>query len=405
MRIAVQRRNLFVFFVTCCAQVFAASPTSGVDGYVDAVSVLPNGDMVIAGQFSTIAGLKRPSLARVHSDGRLDPTLDPTLSATSRVDSMTVQSDGKIIVGGYFPDAAAPDGSYTLLRLTVDGAIDTVAAQPNGSPSVLLIQTDGKVLVGGGSVNQIDGQTRLHIARLNADLTLDTVFQPSIPPDGNVYSFEEESDGSILIAGSFKTIADPTQEIFANSVARVDSSGNVDPSFLLPIQYRGESAYSIYAAHQLPSGKIVVGGYYELTDIGITTTSLHNNDGSLDTTDFTPATVGGPTVLTVQADSKILIGGVFNDIGNASNQLARDNIGRLNANGIPDSQFVAQANEGSSGQVIAIAEQSDGKIILAGAFTQVDGQTRNGIARVLSNGALDSSFNVTDDIFMGTFDQ
>jgi uncharacterized delta-60 repeat protein len=404
VRFAVQLRSLLLIFGACCADVGAASLTNGIDGYIDAVSILPDGDIVIAGQFTTIGGLKRPSLARIHADGRLDPTLNPALPASSRVDAMTVQPDGKIIVGGYFPDSAAPEGAYTLLRLAVDGAVDTVGAQPEGSPSVLSMQTDGKVLVGGGSVNQIDNQTRLHIARLNSDLTLDPVFQPSVPPDGNVYTLEEESDGSILIAGYFKTIADPMREIFANSVARVDSGGNVDPSFVLPVQYQGDSAYYIYAAHELPSGKIIVGGDYELTGVGATTTSLHDNDGSLDTADFTPATIGGPTVLTVQADGKILIGGVFNDIGNATNQLARDNIGRLNANGLPDSQFVAQTNSGPSGQVIAIAQQSDGNIVLGGAFTQVDGQTRNGVARVLANGALDSSFNVTDDIFSGTFD-
>jgi uncharacterized delta-60 repeat protein len=259
--------------------------------------------------------------------------------------------------------------------------------------------------VGGSSFENVGGLPRLHLARLNADLSLDAVFQPSVPPDSDIYTFDEQADGSIIIAGRFETIADPVNEIFANSVARVDSSGNVDSSFTFPIEYHQSSAYYVYGARLLPSGKIIAGGYYYIAGVGLTTTSLHNSDGSLDSSDFTPATLGGPSAISVQSDGKVLIGGVFNTIGNATDQLSRNNVGRLTATGAPDSQFIAQTESGSSGQVIAFAEQNDGKILMGGSFTQVDGQTRNGIVRLLSSGALDSSFNVNDEIFAGTFDQ
>jgi uncharacterized delta-60 repeat protein len=392
---------LFAGIITAAA---AAQSANGVDGYVDAVAVVAGGKIVIAGQFTTVDGLKRPSLARLLPDGRLDASFNPALSATSRVDALAAQADGKLIVAGYFPDVQAPGGGYSLLRLNADGSRDAVPAQPDGSPGTVFIQSDGKILIGGGSVEYVGNQPRLHIARLNSDLTLDPIFQPSVAPDSDIYGFDEQTDGDVVIAGRFETIADPSQEIFAASVARVDFNGNVDAGFMIPMRYQGTSAYSVYQARVLASGDIIAAGYYDLTDVGTTTTSLHNSDGSLDNIDFTPATLGGPTALTVQTDGKILLGGVFSQIGNASSGLARNNIGRLNANGNPDSQFVAETNTGPAGQVIAMTEEADGSIVVGGAFTEMDGQTRNGITRLLSTGTLDPTFNVTDDIFPGNFD-
>lgn len=43
--------------------------------------------------------------------------------------------------------------------------------------------------------------------------------------------------------------------------------------------------------------------------------------------------------------------------------------------------------------VLATAVQPDGKVILAGSFTTVLGQSRNNIARLNADGTLDSGFN------------
>jgi len=92
-------------------------------------------------------------------------------------------------------------------------------------------------------------------------------------------------------------------------------------------------------------------------------------------------------VLTVslQPDGKILIGGFFTSIG----ERPRVGIARLNSDGSLDTAFDAGAN----GNVNAIAVQRDGRILLGGYFTSVGGQSRIGIARINGYGALDASFN------------
>ena len=91
--------------------------------------------------------------------------------------------------------------------------------------------------------------------------------------------------------------------------------------------------------------------------------------------------------LAVQSDGEIVVGGDFTSVGGTG----RNRIARLNANGSRDDTFTP--GSGANGTVNAIAVQSDGKVIFGGAFTSVDGTTRNRLARLNSNGTLDTTFN------------
>ncbi|UOQ73638.1 T9SS type A sorting domain-containing protein [Hymenobacter cellulosilyticus] len=71
---------------------------------------------------------------------------------------------------------------------------------------------------------------------------------------------------------------------------------------------------------------------------------------------------------------------------------ARTNLVRLNANGTIDPSFDATL---TTGQVSAIYEQADGKIIAAGIGNQVAGTNLNTLFRLNPNGSLDNSFNAT----------
>jgi uncharacterized delta-60 repeat protein len=114
-----------------------------------------------------------------------------------------------------------------------------------------------------------------------------------------------------------------------------------------------------------------------------------NADGSLDSS-FNPGTgvwYGAVYSVALQPDGKVLIGGNFTSV-NGTN---RNRVARLNANGSLDSSF--NPGTGVSGQVLSIALQSDGKVLIGGLFTSVNGTNRNNIARLNANGSLDGSFN------------
>src|SRR5438132_7451114 len=89
----------------------------------------------------------------------------------------------------------------------------------------------------------------------------------------------------------------------------------------------------------------------------------------------------------LQADGKIVIGGTFSQAGGQ----ARGNIARFNADGSLDATFLS-SGVGANGDVFAVLVQSDGKIVICGDFTTVNGAGRSRIARLNSDGTLDSSF-------------
>ena len=93
--------------------------------------------------------------------------------------------------------------------------------------------------------------------------------------------------------------------------------------------------------------------------------------------------------IAVQPDGKILAGGAFSNIGGQT----RNGIARLDAaTGLADS-----FNPNANATVNAIAVQADGKILAGGAFTNIGGQTRNFIARLDATTGLADSFNPNAD--------
>ena len=108
---------------------------------------------------------------------------------------------------------------------------------------------------------------------------------------------------------------------------------------------------------------------------------------------------GDVSALVVQSDGKIVICGDFTTV----NGTARNRIARLNSDGTLDFTFLATGS-GANFAVNAAAFQSDGKIVIGGRFTTINGTTRNRIARLNSDGTLDASFlaagsGVNGDVF------
>src|SRR5258708_424460 len=91
--------------------------------------------------------------------------------------------------------------------------------------------------------------------------------------------------------------------------------------------------------------------------------------------------------LTLQTDSKVLVAGAFTSIQG----VPRGGIARLNTNGLLDTSFL-NGLAGANNYVWALALQTNGKPVLGGFFSTVNGTGRNGVARLNSDGSLDNSF-------------
>src|SRR4029453_1512001 len=120
----------------------------------------------------------------------------------------------KIIIGGFF-SALMPNGGPSITRnnvarLNPDGTVDsTFDPNPNNLVTSIAIQTDGKILLGGFftslAANGGASVQRGFLARLNSNGTLDTAFNPG--PDKDVNTIALQADGKILLGGAFTYFA------------------------------------------------------------------------------------------------------------------------------------------------------------------------------------------------------
>ena len=97
---------------------------------------------------------------------------------------------------------------------------------------------------------------------------------------------------------------------------------------------------------------------------------------------------GGVRAVAVQPDGKIIVGGDFTTV----NDVTSNRIARLNPDGTPDTAFTTNIGTGFGGTVYSVAVQADGKIIVGGGFTTVNGATSNRIARLNPDGTPDTAF-------------
>jgi uncharacterized delta-60 repeat protein len=384
------------------------NPGASIPGYpetaiVFAIAPQPNGKILVAGYFDTLGGgtglaSARKNIGQLNADGTLESDYNP--GATYDVDSFATQPDGKIVVGGHFSALGGGTGTTArarIGRLNTDGTLD-MGFNPGASGAVnaLVVQPDGKILVGESTVR-----------RLNADGSVDTSFT-AFAEGGAVYALALQPDGKILVGGEFTYLVGTARW----HIGRLNGDGTLDTSFN-PGTNGGPCVFGcgfqtytgiVSALALQPDGKILVGGNFSGMGGGTgTTTRYHlgrlNADGSVDT-GFNPGASlmvpGGidravVKTLVVQGDGKILVGGNFTTLGGGgrTDTTARQNIGRLNADGSIDTSF----DPGANFDVETMEVQTDGKILVAGLFTALGGAGRNAIGRLHSNGSIDGSFN------------
>jgi len=353
------------------------NPGTGANADVSAIAVQGDGKIIIGGYFTNYNGTTRNYIARLNADGSLDTGFDLGSGSNGIILSTAIQSDGKIIIGGQFTSYNGT-AIKRIARLNADGSLDTGFNPGSGtdkSVRTTLIQPDGKIVIG-GQFNSCNGMSRNHIARLNIDGSLDTSFTPGTGANSDINTLALQSDGKIIIGGFFTKYNSNN----VNFIARLNTDGSSDTAFNL-----GTGANSgINAISVQPDGKIIIGGgFTSYNGTGRKHIARLNADGSLDMT-FDPGSgsgsglgLGGEVLTTLlQPDGKITIGGTFKDY----NGTARNYIARLKTDGSLDMSFDSAV--GSNAPISTTLIQPDGKIIIGGNLTTYNNIPRNKIARL-----------------------
>jgi uncharacterized delta-60 repeat protein len=358
------------------------------------MSIVDLPGIIAGGLFIVYNGVTKNRLVKLNPNGNVDGTFGIGTGFNSSVYSSIVQSDGKIIFGGLF---TTYDGTTQtrITRLNSNGTRDTGFTAPTfnnptggglgGRVRSFAIQSDGKIVVG-GAFNAFGGPQN-RIARLNSNGTLDTGFTAGFAggsPDIVVNSLAIQSDGKIIAGGAFTTTTVGGSQLTQNRIVRFLTNGTRDNTFVVGTGFSS----SVLALVIQSDGKILVGGAFtSYNGTGQNRITRLNSDGTRDT-GFTIGTGFNNDVnaIVIQSDGKILVGGSFTDY----NGTTQNRIARLNSDGTLDSAFTI--GSGFDLAVNSLVIQSDGKIVVGGAFGSYNGITANFICRLNSNGALDTGF-------------
>lgn len=285
-----------------------------------------------------------------------------------------------------------------IARLNIDGSVDitfNAGVGPNGLIFPMEQLADGRWFVGGG-FDHFDGDERRHIALLDENGALDQSFntiEGASGPDAGVFALCMQPGQGLIAGGAFTGFGGSQR----GSIVRLFMDGSVDQSFA---EQAGFDGY-VFAIERGMSGHLLVGGAFG-TYAGIPRNNLAKLDqnGDLDLS-FTPALDPADGVMCVaeQSDGAILVAG---QVGLAPGGTPGGII-RLLSDGSIDPVFAAGAGSGTNGPVSSLNLLPDGRIIIAGEFTDYNSEPRNGIARLNSDGTLDDGFDPGSGALDGVF--
>jgi uncharacterized delta-60 repeat protein/uncharacterized repeat protein (TIGR01451 family) len=275
---------------------------------------LSGSNIVVAGVVSNPLGNRDFMVARYNSLGALDPTFNAlggtpgyVITGFNGFDdvarAVAVQTDGKIVAGGYARNSLGDD-DFAAVRYNTDGSLDnsfgingliTTNFEDGSADQAFGMALDSSapqkiILV--GTALPVGGKRDFALVRYNANGGLDSTFssdgiQTTDLSDGNTdiaHSVAVQPDGKIVVAG-FSIVGNA--EDFA--LARYNATGAPDTGFgssgkrLTSIATSNDRAYGVVVQ---PDGKIVAAGFTTLPgsspvqrDFAIV---RYNSAGSLD---------------------------------------------------------------------------------------------------------------------------
>jgi uncharacterized delta-60 repeat protein len=349
--------------------------------------------LVLLLAFSSYLLIAKPKIGNAYFCHSLDIGFTPGYGTGSYIiNGLGLQSDNKIIIGGYFSDY---DGDYAgnIARLNTDGTLDETFLSGDGFDSgvdYLIIQPDDKIITSGLYYQSYDNEPVSPITRLNDDGTLDNTFSadPFVIADAMAYY---PTGSKIIITGNFSEYDSETR----NNIARLNADGSLDETFD-PGAGLDSPANKIIS---LSDDKILIfGGFSSYDGNPVNGVARLNADGSFDGAFDAGAIDGTINTAILDAGGNIIIAGPFTEVQGEP----RSGIARLDPDGTLDATFDPGIGF-EYGDVSDIVIQSSGDIVVIGSFQAYDGEFTQSIVRIEADGSLDEAFiPIPDSSYGGT---
>ncbi|MDO7875104.1 T9SS type A sorting domain-containing protein [Hymenobacter sp. ASUV-10] len=369
---------------------------TGPNAYIVHMLEQPDGHLLLSGAFTQFNGAPKIGIVRLFPDGALEPFQSPQLLASSAgvaapasVYYMALQSDGKILVGGRFTGSSANNRQGSLIRLLPTGAQDLsfqTAAYSGGNILAIAVRPDNTFYVLGelGNLRRLQAN-----GLLDNSFAMQTIGSYSLPDDnwvpGNALIHLVPGSNRVLVCrrGTLRNGWN------VGGLIALTPAGTLDPTF----DNLGAAPRSPLGMCLTAAGKILVAGQgqrYGSPSATATPTALAllqangSRDGSLKSQIHN---LGQVSTVVLQPDGKLIVGGNFTEINGLA---VPGGLARLHTDGLPDSLYSNRAS--ANDDITSLALQPDGKLVVTGDFSQIGGGSQPYIARLTTSGMLDSTF-------------
>ena len=388
---------------------------------VQQIEPLPNGKILVHGSFTHVSGQKIADantsvLIKLNADGSPDTDFNILVFQDSLIREVKYLSSEKILVSG-----TSSDGDF-LFRINSDGTDDdTFNVSPEllstvnyypvleeaasgilvvANSQVMILDQLGNVLQSAplsftglfervfGIANtadekiilfgdyELEGTSYRGIVRLNSDLSIDESFDTSSSiEEATITHVEVQDDGKLLLSNNIQV---PGESNFRN-LMRLNIDGSIDESFA------SVSNFATRKSLQQANGDILI--------MGTQSTRLLNSSGVVEDFLFRADAAGRLNDVQMLPDGSVLTGGTFAelDFSNADNTLlTQSGISKSDANYDAFTGF--DANLAGTGFVSQVVLQEDGKLLISGDFSSVNGIDHRFFSRVNSDASVDESF-------------
>lgn len=368
---------------------------TGFNGSVVSGLTTLGGNLLYGGSFTNYNGTTKNYLARLNLDGTLDTTFNTSATGpNAAVQAIAQCSDGSIIVAG---DAITTyNGALVnnVFKINANGALDTtfsanITVGTAGAISKIVVQPDGKILIC-GSFTSFNGAVKRGLTRLNADGTLDTSFITAIgsSTDNNILAMNIQPDGKIILGGAF-TLFNGNG---VGRIVRLNADGTLDSSF-----NNAKSGFAngiVQVVLSTTEGIYVAGsftGNYNSLSASLNRFVLLENDGDIDGSFDKVTSLPSSTFYSIvkAIDGQVYLGGSFT----AYDLTPRGRLAKISSVGALDTSFLSSGGVGANNAVLKVIPLPSGKSMIFGSFTTFNGSSVNRIARLNSDGSLDTTFN------------
>jgi uncharacterized delta-60 repeat protein len=275
-----------------------------------------------------------------------------------------------------------------------------------GTIREITINDDYSTYVGGSfrryngiTYGGITGGTGPNMIKLNYNGSVDTSFTNyGFGQTGTISAIKKQSTGKVIVGGTFTSYSGVTR----TGILRLNTDGTLDTTFNAISITGVTGAFGAAELEILSDDSIIVVGNFSLGNGTGTTSITKLNSNGTQSTGFTRNLVNsGSTIYDVEVydgqlngvfDGRIIVCGTFTTWGGVS----RNNIARLFSDGTLDTNFVVGTGFTSGSTVSNVEIQPDGKIIVGGNFTSYNGTTGlQGICRLNFDGTIDTTFQTS----------